>query len=68
MRSSNKTFMTTKEVARYLSVSTSWLEQLRCRGEGPPYYKLGGKVLYEKSEVDAWFESHRKNPEGRTDD
>jgi len=59
MISQHKTFMTTKEVARYLSMSTSLLEKLRCKKEGAPYYKPTGKVLYKKSDVDAWLESNR---------
>ena len=53
-------WMTTKEVARYLKVSCSFLEKMRWRVEGPIYYKpRGGKVLYRKSDVDRWMDSQR---------
>lgn len=57
-------WMTTKEVARYLSVSCSLLEKRRCRGDGPAYHKVGGKVLYRKSDVDRWMATRRHEPKG----
>ena len=53
-------WMTTKDVARYLKVSCSFLEKIRWRGAGPTYHKpRGGKVLYKKSDVDRWMETQR---------
>jgi predicted DNA-binding transcriptional regulator AlpA len=34
-------------------------------GEGPPYYKVGRSVRYKLSEVLAWLEHHRVDPEAR---
>jgi predicted DNA-binding transcriptional regulator AlpA len=37
----------------------------RCKGEGPPYYKVGRSVRYKLSEALAWLERHRIDPEAR---
>jgi predicted DNA-binding transcriptional regulator AlpA len=42
------------ECARYLGVSPSHLEHLRCSGDGPPFYRLGRIIRYIPDEVDAW--------------
>lgn len=63
--STDDIWMTTKEVAKYLKVSCSFLEKMRWRREGIVYYKpRGGKVLYSKFLVDQWMDSQRHDPEG----
>ena len=47
-------WLTTKDVANYFGLSTSFFEKLRWRSEGPTYTKLGGKVLYRFSDVLEW--------------
>lgn len=49
--------LSTKEFAAERRLSRSYLNQLRCRGEGPAYLKIGGKVMYRRSDIDAWFAS-----------
>ena len=34
-------------------------ERYRLTGGGPPFYRLGGIVVYDESEVLAWIESRR---------
>lgn len=36
-------------------VTTQYLGILRHRGGGPVYVKLGRKIFYRKSDVDAWI-------------
>ncbi len=52
-------YLRTPEAAKYLGVSVSWLEQLRCFGKGPKYFKpSGGKaVFYRKDDLAAWVEA-----------
>lgn len=45
----------TKQLAKYLAVSTQTLEIWRCNGEGPPYMKVGRLVRYRLSEVNEWL-------------
>jgi predicted DNA-binding transcriptional regulator AlpA len=48
----------TNEAAAYLGVSESWLTKLRCVGGGPRYAKLGRRVVYQDSDLDAWREQY----------
>lgn len=36
-------------------VSESTLEKWRCTGDGPNFIRAGRKVLYRRSDVDAWL-------------
>ena len=55
-------YLTTKQAAEYLGVSRSWLEKLRVFGDGPPFYKVSARrVLYQKSELEAWVARYRMN-------
>ena len=38
------------------------LSQWRHRGEGPPYVKLGARVLYQGSELNAWLDERVVRP------
>ncbi len=53
-------FLTTEEAANYLRLSPRTLEKMRVTGEGPPFRKLGRRVLYVKSDLDAWAEAQRR--------
>ncbi len=44
-----------KEQYPFLSVGS--LANMRCRKEGPKYYKLNKKVLYKRSDLEAWLSS-----------
>lgn len=54
-------WLCTKEVARLTKLSASFYEKSRLSGRsnGLPWYKVGGRVLYRKSEVLAWLETCR---------
>lgn len=54
-------WLCTKEVARLTKLSTSLFEKARLPGRwnGLAWYKIGGRVLYRKSEVLAWLETFR---------
>lgn len=52
----------TRKAAKALSLSETWLEQMRLKGNGPQYVKLGRRVLYRPADVAAWLEANlRKN-------
>ncbi|UOQ90687.1 helix-turn-helix domain-containing protein [Agromyces endophyticus] len=59
---------TTDEVAAILHKSVAALNQMRGRGEGPPYLKIGRRVYYRLGDVDAYLESLRTIPPERTRD
>ncbi len=54
-------YMTTREIAAYLSVSRQWLEIGRSKSYGPPFMKVEGIVRYKRSEVDSWMLDHQRN-------
>ena len=33
------------------------LATMRCKGQGPPYFKIGTKVAYRGSDLNEWMES-----------
>jgi predicted DNA-binding transcriptional regulator AlpA len=54
-------YITTRQAAEHLGVSTSWLEKLRVYGSGPPYFKPSERrILYRRDEIEAWISSSRR--------
>lgn len=52
-------------LAEYIGVKIKTLEAWRCRGQGPPFVKIGRLVRYRKSDVDSWVESRTKRNTSR---
>ena len=57
---SNSRWLSTTEAADHCSVGKSTLEKLRLTGGGPPFIKLGARVIYDMSDLDAWLNKHRR--------
>ena len=53
------------ELERIAGIDRQTSANRRHLGEGPPYYKIGHAVKYKLSEVLAWIERHRVDPEVR---
>jgi predicted DNA-binding transcriptional regulator AlpA len=49
-----RVYLTQDEVAAVLRLSPRTLERHRLAGTGPAYVKLGRKVVYKRSSVEAW--------------
>lgn len=51
------------EAAKYLGIAEDTLNQLRSRGGGPQFIKVGGKsgriVLYDTDDLDAWLKANK---------
>ena len=64
-RSPKHRFLTEKQAAPYIGMSRSFLRQSRMNGKrqnrtpGPPFLKIGRKVLYLADDLDAWLLEHR---------
>lgn len=62
--------ITTKEAATHLGISHRTLEQLRWQGKGPPFYKIGSRVIYDLQDLDEWFAGTKRlstaDPGGRS--
>lgn len=55
--------MTRQEAAGYLGLSFSTLENDVVTGRlGVPFYRVGRKPLYRRSDLDAWLEARRVAP------
>jgi predicted DNA-binding transcriptional regulator AlpA len=52
-------FLNTRAAAEFLDLSDAWLRLLRARGEGPPYARLGRRVVYKRDDLNAWVERFR---------
>lgn len=46
-----------REAATLLGLSPRTLERYRCTGFGPAYRKLGRRVLYAPTDINAWTAS-----------
>lgn len=52
--------MIEKEAARFLRLSPRTLQRHRVAGTGPSFIRLGGRVLYVRSDLLAWIERNRR--------
>lgn len=53
--------LTVKQAAKEVRLSTSALNKYRATGEGPPYFKVGRYVRYDRDDLDVWVRSRRYN-------
>jgi hypothetical protein len=59
--------LTEMQAAPYIGMSRSFLRQSRMNGRrstrtaGPPFLKIGRKVLYLADDLDAWLLEHRRD-------
>ena len=47
-------YLTTVEAGRYVGLSHRTLRRYRVTGEGPLYYRFGGRVRYRRDDLDDW--------------
>jgi len=50
-------------VARAMGISDNALRQLRYRGGGPRFIRLGSRVRYRWSDVERWLDEHAVEPQ-----
>jgi excisionase family DNA binding protein len=48
--------LTTQETAELTRVPAATLRWMRSRGLGPKSWKLGSRVFYRRTDVEAWLE------------
>lgn len=48
------------EAAAYTGLSASTLNKLRVFGGGPVFLKLGHRVVYDQTDLDAWLNGKRR--------
>lgn len=59
----NASLMGHNDAAAYLHITPRTLYGWRYRGVGPKFLKLGGKVLYRPTDLDAWISARIHDPE-----
>jgi hypothetical protein len=50
----------TQSAAAIYSLSASFLNKLRVSGGGPPFLKIGRKVLYDDAKFEKWLGAHER--------
>ncbi len=52
-------YLTAREAATYLRLAPATLANRRTVGDGPPFLKLGAKIVYSRRDLDAWAAARR---------
>jgi DNA-binding transcriptional MerR regulator len=53
-------YLLTIQLSERWKVSARTLEQWRWKGIGPPYLKIGGRVLYSLEDIEAYEAANRR--------
>jgi hypothetical protein len=53
-------FLDQDGAAAFIGLAGSTLATLRVRGGGPPFYKIGNRVRYDRADLDAWLSARRR--------
>lgn len=54
----------THEASEYVGPSVSWLQKARLLGVGPPFVKVGSRIVYRRQALDAWLRANEYQPSG----
>lgn len=49
----------TNEAAHYIGLSNGTLKKWRVTGDGPPYVRIGSRIVYLVEDLDTWLYAHR---------
>ena len=53
-------YLSTREAAEYLGLSSRTLDRYRVSGEGPVFHRFGRRVRYTRADLDAWAKARRR--------
>ena len=53
-------YLSTRQAAEYLELSTRTLDRYRVSGGGPVFHRFGGRVRYLRADLDAWAATRRR--------
>lgn len=59
-KSSQLIFLTEGQASEIIPRSKFWFQKRRWAGDGPPYVKVGGRVLYERQALIDWLRQHSR--------
>jgi hypothetical protein len=54
-------FLSTKDASQVLKLTVLTLARYRCSGFGPPFMKIGGKILYERGVIETWALNRKRS-------
>lgn len=54
-----KEYFSEREVSQHYGISTGTLQNMRCQGRGPRYFKFGRAVRYKRADLEAFMEQGR---------
>ena len=53
-------YLSTRQAAAWLGLSTRTLDRYRVSGDGPMFHRFGGRVRYLCADLDAWAVTRRR--------
>ena len=53
-------YLSTRQAAAWLGLSTRTLDRYRVSGDGPMFHRFGGRVRYLYADLDAWAATRRR--------
>lgn len=56
------------KAAAFLGLGVQSLRNARCCRKGPPYIKLGRRIVYKLTDLEEYLDRHRIDPEARNGD
>jgi len=48
-----------RQAAQYLGLAYQSLKNWRATNQAPPFYRIGGKIIYDADELATWMEARR---------
>lgn len=54
--------LTESHLAKKFDIAAATWRKWRARGRGPAFYRLGGKIRYALTDVEAWIQASRVQP------
>ena len=58
--SQERNYLSVREAADYLGLSTRTLDRYRVSGDGPPFHRFRNRVRYLRADLDAWAATRRR--------
>ena len=62
MEANQKDILDRKEAAAFLRIGKNTLAAWACRRFGPPFVRVGRRIVYRRSDLNQWLDSHRCSP------
>jgi hypothetical protein len=56
----NHCMLAAVDAARYLGLAVQTLAKLRLSGNGPPFAKLGRRVVYDPQDLEYWLSQRKR--------